>query len=203
MVFSHPRLRDFLVAISSVAAHVIIWSSMKKSTVDQIVLYLFDGMPYLDVVLGQEDCGKIKISNRQFIMQLEKYFKPIFLKTLLQTLFNRQSGLSNFNLDNTLLIENSLDKSMCNYLGNAIFLEMWTRHMQDDTVLMDKLYPWLYCLHLLCMLGQLQGFVDSHRIGRRPLATNSELLINILENMALSTLKFGILYEVFNISFHR
>ena len=42
VVFSCPRLRDFFVAISSVTICIIIWNSMKKSSMDQIVLYLFD-----------------------------------------------------------------------------------------------------------------------------------------------------------------
>ena len=76
-VFTHQRLRDFLVAVSSVTAYVVIWSSMKKSSVDQIVLYLFDGLPYPDVVLSKKDCEKIKIFERQFLMQ----FTLIFLNS--------------------------------------------------------------------------------------------------------------------------
>ena len=165
MVFTCPRLHDFLVALSNVAAHVMIWSSMKKSSVNQIISYQFDGLPYPDIILSQEDCGMIEISKGRFLMHLENCIKLVFLKMLSQTLFYSGSGLSNFNLDDILLIDNSPDKSVCNYLENAIFLDSWSRHMHSDDVLMGKLYPWLCHLRLLYAPRQLQEFVDSHWFG--------------------------------------
>jgi hypothetical protein len=44
-VFKHPGLSEFLIAISKFAAHVVIWNSMKRSTVEIIVGYLFRCIP--------------------------------------------------------------------------------------------------------------------------------------------------------------
>jgi hypothetical protein len=44
-VFMRPGLHEFLTAITKFVARVIIWSSMKKSTVEEIVHYLFRGFP--------------------------------------------------------------------------------------------------------------------------------------------------------------
>jgi hypothetical protein len=44
-VFTRRGLHEFLSAISKFAAKVIIWSSMKRSTVEEIVHYLFRGLP--------------------------------------------------------------------------------------------------------------------------------------------------------------
>lgn len=40
--------------------YVCIWSSMKKSTVDLVVEFLFNGMSRPAIVLGQEDCITFK-----------------------------------------------------------------------------------------------------------------------------------------------
>ena len=44
-VFTRLGLHEFFIAISKFATRVIIWSSMKKSTVEEIVHYLFHGLP--------------------------------------------------------------------------------------------------------------------------------------------------------------
>jgi hypothetical protein len=51
-VFTRPGLHEFLIAISKFAVRVIIWSSMKRSTVEEIVHYLFRGLPQPFEVLG-------------------------------------------------------------------------------------------------------------------------------------------------------
>ena len=51
-VFTRPSLVDFLTTISKFVARVIIWSSMKRSTVQEIVHYFFHGLPPLYEVLG-------------------------------------------------------------------------------------------------------------------------------------------------------
>jgi hypothetical protein len=44
-VFTWPGLLEFLTEISKFAACVFIWSSMKRTTVEEIVHYLFCGLP--------------------------------------------------------------------------------------------------------------------------------------------------------------
>jgi hypothetical protein len=43
-VFTRPGLYEFLFAISKFATKVIIWSSMKRYTIEEIVHYLFRGL---------------------------------------------------------------------------------------------------------------------------------------------------------------
>jgi hypothetical protein len=43
-VFTHPGLHEFFTMISEFVARDLIWSSMKRSTVEKIVQYLFQGL---------------------------------------------------------------------------------------------------------------------------------------------------------------
>ena len=69
-VFTQLGLLEFLTAISKFVARIIIWSSMKRSTIEEIVHYLFCGLPPPFEVLGQDSYRKIKICR-------EKYLKVI------------------------------------------------------------------------------------------------------------------------------
>ena len=51
-VFTRSSLYEFLTTISKFATRAIIWSSMKRSTVEKIVHYLFHGLPQPFEVLG-------------------------------------------------------------------------------------------------------------------------------------------------------
>ena len=51
VVFTQPGLHEFLTAISKFTARVIIWSSMKRSDVEEIVHYLVRDLPQLFEVL--------------------------------------------------------------------------------------------------------------------------------------------------------
>ena len=44
-VLTQPGLHEFLTLISKFAVRVTIWSSMKRSTIEEIVHYLFYGLP--------------------------------------------------------------------------------------------------------------------------------------------------------------
>ena len=44
-VYACPGLLKFLTEISKFAARIVIWNSMKKSTVQKILEYLFCGLP--------------------------------------------------------------------------------------------------------------------------------------------------------------
>lgn len=61
-IFTHPGLLLFLNAITKFVAHVFIWSSMKKSTVEDIVNYYFRSLPLLFEIRRQDSCRKIEIS---------------------------------------------------------------------------------------------------------------------------------------------
>ncbi len=101
-----------------------------------------------------------------------------------------------FDKDNTLLIDDSPEKSVCNENGNAIFLDSWTRHVEHDDFLMEVLLPWLRRLHLACGPGQLREFVDRNRIGCSPLAVDDPLLKYIIRGMTSSAKNLGFSYEL-------
>ena len=59
-VFMRPGLHEFLSTISEFAAYVFIWSSMKRSTVENIVQYLFRSLPLPFDILGHDNFQRIE-----------------------------------------------------------------------------------------------------------------------------------------------
>jgi hypothetical protein len=55
-VFMRPGLYEFFTTISEFATRVLIWSSMKRSTVEKIVQYLFRSLPLPFDILEQDSC---------------------------------------------------------------------------------------------------------------------------------------------------
>ena len=51
VVFIHPGLLEFFIAINEFIVHVLIWSSIKRSTMEKIVEYLFCSLPLLFDIL--------------------------------------------------------------------------------------------------------------------------------------------------------
>ena len=80
-VYARPGLLNFLTEISKFAARIVIWSSMKKSTVQKIVEYLFRGLPLPFDILGQDSCRKIETSRGKYLTVIGGS-KEIFLKNL-------------------------------------------------------------------------------------------------------------------------
>ena len=103
----------------------------------------------------------------------------IFMKVLSEQLFHESSP---FTKENTLLIDDSRKKSVCNERGNAIFLKPWTHDDENDNVLLGRLLPWLESLHNGCLAGQLRQYVNANRIGLGP-PTRDDYLVQ--EMMAL------------------
>ena len=66
-VYCRPRILDFLHFIGTFAACILIWSSMKTSTVELIVHYLFHGLPPSFGILEQSHCTNIEIGDGQFV----------------------------------------------------------------------------------------------------------------------------------------
>ena len=121
-VYCHPRVREFLRFISGFAAWVVVWSSMKRSTVELIARFLFHDLPSPFAILGQNECVNIDIGDGQFVFNFNEN-KLIFLKIMPQQLFKDSATLSPFTNDNTILIDDSSEKSVYNESGNVIFLE--------------------------------------------------------------------------------
>ena len=197
-VYCRPRVRKFLRLFSNFAAHIVIWSSMKRTTVERVARYHFHDLPPPFAILGQNHCKNIEIGDGQFVLSFNEN-KLIFLKVMPEQLFNRAAAPWPFNNDNTVLVDDSPEKSVCNESGNAIFLESWSRHEPDNNFLVDTLAPWLERMSLSCMPGQIREYVDKNRIGSPPLAADDPLLLHMMRGMAFSAKNVGVHYNVIGV----
>jgi hypothetical protein len=59
-VFTRPCLFEFLRETRKFVARVIIWSSMKRSTIEQIIEYLFQDLPWPYEILGRGYCASVE-----------------------------------------------------------------------------------------------------------------------------------------------
>ena len=168
---------------------------MNRATVERVARYLFHGLLPPFAILGQNQCTNIEIEDGQSVLNVNEN-KLIFLKIMPQQLFTVAAASSPFNKDNTILIDDSPEKSVCNESGNAIFLESWSRHEPDNNYLLDTLAPWLSRLNMYCEPNQFREYVDKNRIGCPPLATNDPLLLHMMRGMALSAKNVGVHYNV-------
>ena len=100
---------------------------------------------------------------------------------------------------NTILIDDSPEKSVCNESGNAIFLESWSRHHVESDFLLGTLAPWLSRLNNYCLPGELRKYVDQNRIGSSPSAADDPLLLHMMRGMALSAKNVGVHYNVLGV----
>jgi hypothetical protein len=96
-------------------------------------------------------------------------------------------GSTQLDEGNTILIDDSPEKFVCNDRGNCLFLETWNPLGVADDFVLRTLGPWLLRLHTDCTRGQLRDFVNINRIGVLPLVANSQVLLHIANGMALSS----------------
>jgi hypothetical protein len=94
---------------------------MKRSTVEKIVQYLFRGLPLSFDILGEDSCRRIETSRGKYLTVIGGS-KEIFLKVLLEKLF---IGSKRMDSENTILIDDSPEKCVCNDNGNCLFLDTW------------------------------------------------------------------------------
>ena len=106
-VYVSPNLQEFLVEVSKIACRVVIWSSMMKKTVEPIASFLFqNSKPPFDI-LGQEKCRTVETSRGKTLVQEGNPFKSLFLKVLGEQLFLDPDDPLSFNMENTILIDDS------------------------------------------------------------------------------------------------
>ena len=145
-VYIRPSLREFLAEILHIANCVLVWSSMLKKNAEPISEFLSqNSKPPFDI-LGQEQCAKIETSRGKFLHHPTDSRKLIYLKVLADQLFSHSSDGASFSKENTLLIDDSPEKSVCNEIGNAIFLQPWEHRLRGDKFLMESLVPWFRLL---------------------------------------------------------
>jgi hypothetical protein len=154
-VFTSFGLHEFFITISEFAARVLIWSSMKRSTVEKIVQYLCCGLALPFDILGQDSCRRIETLRGKYLTVIGG--SEIFLKVLSEKLFIGSTRMDN---QNTILIDDSPEKCVCNDSRNCLFLEIWNPLDAFDDFLLCTLGPWLLNLYKNCSRGQLRDFVN-------------------------------------------
>jgi hypothetical protein len=121
-VFARQNLGKFLREISSLADTMLVWTSMLKRNAEPIAGHLFRGCRDPYDLLSQDEYSKIEFSPGKFFTIGMR--EMLCTKVLSEHLFTNISGNTSFTPDNTLLIDDSLAKGICNENGNAIFLAL-------------------------------------------------------------------------------
>ena len=194
-IFMRLGLYEFLTAITKFATRIIIWSSMKRSTIKEIVHYFFRGLPQPFEVLGLDSCRKIKIYWGKYLKVIAGS-KEIFLKNSSEALF---IGTIHMDKENTIIINDSPEKCVCNDRRNCLFLETWILLGVADDFLVCTPGQWLLRLHTDYTRKQLQNFANRNLIGVPPLVANSQVLVHIANGMALLSRNLHKKHEILGI----
>ena len=101
--------------------------------------------------------------------------------------------------ENTILIDDSPEKCVCNDRGNYLFLKTWSPIGSTDDFLMYMLAPWLLQLHDNCNRRLLRDYVNSNRIGVPSLATDSKELLHIAKGMTLLSKNVRAKYKILGV----
>ena len=80
-VYCCPHVREFLHSISKFATQVVIWSSMKRTIIEDIANFLFYDLSAPFAILGQSHCSNNEIGDSKFVLNFNEN-KLIFLKLL-------------------------------------------------------------------------------------------------------------------------
>jgi hypothetical protein len=163
-VFVRPECVRFLRELSAFA-NVSVWSSMLRSTTEQICRYLFRDLPPPVHILGQEQCDRVKVlKNRKITyLKVKGTKKDLFLKTLKRHLFRKFDG--RYTEQNTIIVDDSPVKHILNEPQNVVLLDTWTYESvpnRSDLFLVESLLPYLYRLHS----SQPSGFHSFRMVDR-------------------------------------
>lgn len=192
-VYARQNIAEFLREVSSLADRVLVWTSMFKRNAEPIAGHLFRGCKGPYDILSQDQCSKIEVSPGRFF---QIGIAVLCMKVLSEHLFTNVSGDTSFSPDNTLLIDDSPAKSICNENGNAIFLRTWNQHERQDDVLMGELLPWLRRLDSNCQPGHMRRYVEENRIGLNPLRPGDYHVKDIINGMRESSMNMGSRYRL-------
>jgi hypothetical protein len=121
--------------------------------------------------------------------------KEIFLKNLSEDFI----GSTHLDGDNTILIDDDPKKCVCNASGHCLVLETWTLLAFADDFLLLILAPWLLRLHTDYTRGQLRDFFNRNWIRILLLATNNQVLLYIVNGMALLSRNVHKKYEILGV----
>ncbi|XP_026387855.1 uncharacterized protein LOC113282958 [Papaver somniferum] len=162
--------------------HVGVWSSRKMSNVINVVNFLMG-----DMKENLLFCWDVSHCTETGFRVLGDWYKPLVLKEL-KKLWNKhepnlpwQKGV--FNESNTLLLDDSPYKALCNPLYTAIFPSSYTREAPNDNSLGPGGDLWVY-LEGLVLAGNVQQYVEQHPFGQPAITSRNP--------------KWGFYLEVFN-----
>jgi hypothetical protein len=180
-IYVHPGITAFVRRVSRFA-DITVWSSMMQSTASQVVDYLFHRNVKPVAVYGQESCDTIQVNNGEEL-KYPNSDKSIFLKTMSSHLF--PGDASRYKENNTILIDDSPEKSILNNIGNAVFLKSWkhtVKNCSSDNYLCAELAPWLERLHREGQ-GDVAQFVNKNRLGVNPLVPGDTLYELVMDGL--------------------
>jgi hypothetical protein len=123
------------------------YDAVHDSTAGEVVKYPFHNNVKSVAVYGQESYDTIQVNGGEEL-KYPKSDKSIFLKTMSAHLFLEDA--TRYKKNNTILIDDSPEKSILNNTGNVVFLKSWkysVRNSTSNAYLTAKLGPWLESLH--------------------------------------------------------
>ena len=178
-----PRLgyKHFWESMSAMF-YVCIWSSMKKSTVDLVVEYLFGGMPKPSMVLGQEDCITFKDMWGNVVRNPLKPQSMLFFKSLTARFWwppiSLDEGRITATISNTILVDDCPYKSACNPDECGLFPSPFTNNRVDDADMTKVLLPFFQSMFYSPM-SDARDFVVRRRFGQQPIRHNDAVKLTI------------------------
>ena len=168
--------------------HLCIWSSMKKSTVDLVVDYLFRNLPKPALVLGQEDCTTFKDMWGNVVHNPLKTSAPLFLKSLVHKFWwppiSLDCGRITAKDSNTILVDDCPYKSVCNPDECGIFPNPFTSNRVQDADMTKVLLPYFQSLFYSPM-SDAREFVVNRRFGQQPIRHNDPVKVAVLKSNGL------------------
>ena len=125
-IWKRPKLQEFLDFIFS-KFHVAVFSSITKKNIEKTVQYVF-GEKYslLKFIYNQDNCVKVSKFNSK------DHKRDITFRKNLQIIWNK---FPDFNLENTLIIDDSPEKMRYNPSHCYFIPETWTINNENDTSL--------------------------------------------------------------------
>jgi hypothetical protein len=180
-IYVHPGVAAFCWRVSGFA-DITVWSSTMQSTASQAVDYLFHRNVKPVAVYRQESSDTIQVNNGEEL-KYHKSNKSIFLKTMSSHLF--LGDASRYKENNTILIDDSPEKSILNNTGNVVFLKSWkhtVKNCSSDNYLYTELAQWLERLHIEGQ-GEVAQFVNNNRLGVNPLVPGDTLYDLVMDGL--------------------
>lgn len=182
-VFVRPGFQEFWTRINEVA-YGAVWSSMAYGNVHEIVKFMFSDLPKPVSILTGKDCHQFLSADKNPFNHNTGRRSPLSLKIISKHLWGpayRGEGFRNTEEgylvlpENTLLIDDSPEKSICNPDNNAIFPLTWhggfDRH-DEHSDLVQSLLP--YLVQVAESPWTVPDFVNHERLGRNPVDRTSK-----------------------------